>query len=90
MSTVASHDTYVRALVAHSRASDEIPSKGTQGPTGIGEYVVVCAGARHPAPILCTESKEVLYWRDEEVIVPAKRMRTVLIQHEWSTEELYT
>ena len=26
----------------------------------------------------------------EEIMVPAKRMRTVLIQHEWSTEELYT
>ena len=60
VSTLASRDTCVRALVAHSRASDEIPSEGTQGPTGIGEYVVLCAGAGHPASILCTESKEVL------------------------------
>ena len=31
-----------------------------------------------------------LYWRDEEIMVPAKMMRTVLIEYERSTEELYT
>ena len=30
------------------------------------------------------------YWRDEEIMVPAKMMRTVLIEYERSTEELYT
>ena len=44
--------------MAQSRASDEIPSEGTQGPTGIGEYVVLCAGAGHPATILYREKQK--------------------------------
>ena len=31
-----------------------------------------------------------IYWRDEEIMVPAKMMRTALIEYERSTEELYT
>ena len=60
VSTVASRDTRVRALVAQSRARDEITSEGTHGPKGIGEYVVLCVGSGYPTSILCMESKEVL------------------------------
>ena len=35
-------------------------------------------------------AKKQEYWRDEEIMVPAKNMRTVLIEYERSTEELYT
>ena len=55
--TVASRDARVRALVAQSRVSDEILFKGTHGLTGIGKYVVLCAGAGHPAVILYMKSK---------------------------------
>ena len=51
VSTVASRDTCVRALVAHSCASDEIPSKSTEKPTEIWMYVVLCAQADQAALI---------------------------------------
>ena len=57
VSTLASRDTYVRPLVAHSRANDEITSEGTQGSMGVGEYVVLCAGAGHPASIVLSSGK---------------------------------
>ena len=41
-------ETCVRDLVVQSRARDEMTNEGTQGPTGIEEYIVLCVGAGHP------------------------------------------
>ena len=52
VSTVASRDACGRALVAQSCASDGIPSESTQGPTGIGEYVVLSVRELATRPLL--------------------------------------